>query len=300
MNYQRSRHRSKSVKATIDWRTASGAAFLAREGTVGHAQLRHYTARYTEWGEGPPLVLVPGLAGGSNLLGPLARLLAEHFRVISYELRGEDEPFALRRRFDLKDLTDDLAELITWLGLERPAVMGVSFGGLVALELAARHPGRLQRLIVQGVGARFEKSLFRMIAGWALTCLPLPSDSSFVNQFFNLLFGGRDRSRPLFEFVTRQCWTTDQSVMAHRFKLAEKFRIEDRLSRIRVPSLLLSGDRDLLVTEESLKKLHKGIRDSRLVKLEGCGHLAFATQPQRIVEEVRRFNAPLANAKCLP
>ena len=46
---------------------------------------------YKEWGEGPPLILVPGLAGGYELLGPLARLLAGHFRVISYQLRGEEE-----------------------------------------------------------------------------------------------------------------------------------------------------------------------------------------------------------------
>jgi pimeloyl-ACP methyl ester carboxylesterase len=289
------------VKATIDWRTASGSAFLPHEGTVGHAQLKHYTARYAEWGEGPPLILVPGLAGGYELLGPLARLLAEHFHVISYQLRGEDEPFALRRRFDLKALSDDLAELTSWLGLERPAVMGVSFGGLVALDFATRHPGRLGQLIVQGVGARFEKTLFRLIAGWALTCLPLPTDSAFVNQFFNLLFGGRERPLPLFDFVTRQCWTTDQSVMAHRFRLAEKFRIQERLSRIRVPSLLLAGDRDLLVTEDSLKTLHEGIRDAQLVKLEGCGHLAFATQPQRVVDEVRRFHAhPASVNKCRP
>src|SRR5207302_6462571 len=97
----------------------------------------------------PPLGLVPGLAGGYELLGPLARLLASHFRVISYQLRGEDDPFALRQSFGLPDLADDLAELIEWLGLECPAVMGVSFGGMLALELAARHPSRLRKLIVQ-------------------------------------------------------------------------------------------------------------------------------------------------------
>ena len=54
-------------------------------------------------------------------------MLASHFRVISYQLRGEDDPFALRQRFGLPELVDDLAELIEWLGLESPAVMGVSF-----------------------------------------------------------------------------------------------------------------------------------------------------------------------------
>jgi pimeloyl-ACP methyl ester carboxylesterase len=182
-------------------------------------------------------VLVPGLAGGFELMGPLARLLARDFRVISYQLRGEDDCFALRSRFDLADLADDLHEFLDWCGLEQPPILGVSFGGVLALELAARWPHRLQSLLVQGVGARFEQGLLQQVAGLVLSRYPLPSDNPFVNQFFNLLFGGRQNPGPLFHFVTRQCWQTDQSVMAHRFQLVETFDMRGRLAAVRVPHL---------------------------------------------------------------
>jgi len=116
------------VRASAEWIAASGAEFSAGEGRQGCCHLKHYTAEYREWGEGPPLVVIPGLAGGFGLLGPLARLLSAHFRVISYQLRGEDDCFALRRRFDLQDLVADLAEFLDWHYLERPALLGVSFG----------------------------------------------------------------------------------------------------------------------------------------------------------------------------
>ena len=277
------------MKASLDWLAASSAAYQAGEGITGFAHLSRYAVRYADWGAGPPLVLVPGLAGGYELLGPLARLLANHFRVISYQLRGEDDPFALRQRFGLPELADDLAEFIGWMGLECPAVMGVSFGGMIALELAARHPSSLQKLVVQGVGSRFERGYLQHLAGAILSCFPLPADSPFVNQFFNLLFGGRNRPGSLFDFVTRQCWQTDQSVMAHRFHLAERFDMAGRLHRVRVPSLILSGERDLLVSADSLKELHDGLSGSRLIELEGCGHLAFAMQPKHIASEVRGF-----------
>ena len=122
-----------------------------------------------------------------------------------------------------------------------------------------------------------------------LSRYPLPSDNPFVNQFFNLLFGSRQKPGPLFEFVTRQCWQTDQSVMAHRFQLVESFAMDERLARVRAPTLVLAGDRDLLVSPRSLAELSDGIRRSRLVSLPGCGHLAFATQPERVAEEVKRF-----------
>src|SRR3954447_1901208 len=104
-----------------------GSEFSAGAGRSGVAPLSHYTVSYREWGEGPPLVLVPGLAGGFELLGPLARQLARDFRVISYQLRGEDDCFALRRRFGLADLVEDLREFLDGLGLEQPALLGVSF-----------------------------------------------------------------------------------------------------------------------------------------------------------------------------
>jgi len=277
------------VKATGEWLVASGAAFSAGAGQFGYAHLRNYTAEYRIWGEGPPLVLLPGLAGGVGLLGPVARRLARHFRVISYQLRGEDDCFALRRRFRLADLVADLAEFLDWHCLERPAVFGVSFGGVLALEFAARFPHRLSAVALQGAGARFEHGLLQRVAGIVLSRYPLPTDSPFVNQFFNLLFGRRQKPGPLFEFVTRQCWQTDQSVMAHRFQLVEQFDLGNRLAQIQAPTLVLAGDRDLLVSEASLRDLCQGITRSKLVRLTGCGHLAFVTEPSQVAGEVTQF-----------
>jgi pimeloyl-ACP methyl ester carboxylesterase len=232
---------------------------------------------------------VPGLAGGYELLGPLARILARHFRVISYQLRGEDDCFALRQRFGMADLAADLAEFLDWHCLESPAIFGVSFGGLIALEFAARYPSRLRSLLLQGVGARLERGLLQRVAGEVLSGYPLPSDNAFVNQFFQLLFGSKQKPGPLFEFVTSRCWKTDQGVMAHRFRMVERFNMNQRLEGIRVPSLIMAGDRDLLVSERGLRELATGIPTSTVVRLGGCGHLAFISQPFRVAEEMHAF-----------
>jgi pimeloyl-ACP methyl ester carboxylesterase len=277
------------VKAAQDWLMTSGAVYDPGAGRTGTAHLRHYTARFSIWGEGPPLFLVPGLAGGVELVGPLARALSRHYQVISYQLRGEDDCFALRRSFGLSDLVEDLSELLDWFGLERPPLMGVSFGGVVALELAIRRPGRLRALALQGVGPRFEPGLLQQIAGLVLARYPLPADNPFFNQFFNLFFGGRQRPGPLFEFVTRQCWQTDQGVMAHRFRMVEQVEFPGRSKGVRVPALLMAGDRDLLVSTRGLRALAAGMPAATAVTLPGCGHLAFVTHPERVAAEAGAF-----------
>ena len=274
--------------ATEKWFSSSAAGFRANDGHSGVADLLHYNAHFCEWGRGQPLVLVPGLAGGFDLLGPLARELARHYRVISFQLRGEGDCFALRRRFDIGDLVDDLDEFINWFGLERPVVCGVSFGGVLALEYAARFPHSVEAVGVQGVGVRYERGLVQRIASLVLSGYPLPPNSPFVNQFFNLLFGSR-QSRPMFEFVTRQCWQTDQSVMAHRLHLVERCDLSPRLHRVTAPTRALAGDRDILVSPSSLDALCTALPDGCGELLPQCGHLAFVTHPRLVAEKWHAF-----------
>lgn len=279
------------MQATLDWASSCGSSYWPGRGLSGYAQLTHYTAEYCEWGDGPPLVLVPGMAGGFRLLGPLAGMLARDFRVIMYQLRGEDNCFAMRQPFGLPGLVEDLAEFLQWRGLESPPILGVSFGGIIALEYAARFPLRLNRLVVQGVGSRFESGLIPRVAATVLNRFPLPTDNPFVNQFFNLLFGSARQQDPVFDFVTRQCWQTDQSVMAHRLQLVESFNLDGRLHRIRVPALIMNGQRDVLVSRRTMEDLRDGIADSQLLRLPNCGHLAFVTHPQVMAAHVKDFFA---------
>ena len=102
-------------------------------------------------GRGEPLVLVPGLAGSWKLLLPLAEMLALHFEVVTYGLRGDHFPSGSLgpdrgRVGDIGQHAHDLACLLDQLELECPTVFGVSFGGAIALELAAECSHRIGAL----------------------------------------------------------------------------------------------------------------------------------------------------------
>jgi len=277
------------VKATQDWLNATSRKYLANANTSAFVHLGKYTAELYQTGAGEPIVMIPGLAGGFELLSPMAGALACRNRIHAYQLRGENDCFILRHPFDLDDLVEDFAELLDALKLERPIVMGLSFGGIIALKFAIRYPQRLDRLIVQGVGARYEGGLMQQIAGTVLSRFPLPADNPFVNQFFNLLFGCKQKRDSLFEFVTQQIWQTDQSVMAHRFRLVEELNLENQLGRIKAPTLVLTGDRDVLVSQRSLQPLCDEIPNVQMVRLPNCGHLAFVTRPDLIAKKVEEF-----------
>jgi pimeloyl-ACP methyl ester carboxylesterase len=249
-------------------------------------------------GEGEPIVLVPGLAGGWRLLTPLARTLARHHEVILTSLRGDRGLLAGPGRETLRSYADDVADLIGALRLERPTVLGVSFGGAVALELTVAHPGSVGALAVQGAEARFHTGLGAKIARRVLEHFPLPSNNRFVNQFFNLLHGGRPEPGPLPDFVVSRCWETDQAVMAHRLRALETFDVSDRLGQIAVPTLVLAGTRDVVVPLARQRALAEGIDGSRLQMLEGAGHIGFLTHREEVARHVHRFARARQKSAC--
>ena len=249
-------------------------------------------------GSGDPIVVVPGLAGGWRLVAPLVERLARRFEVIVCGLRGDRFPASGPWAREVADHATDVAEIIGLLGLERPAVLGVSFGGAVALELAIEHTHRVGALIVQGASPRFKSSIGSIIARRVLERFPLPDDNQFVNQFFNLLHGGKPEQGDLAEFVVERIWETDQSVMARRLALHETFDVSERLWQIDVPTLILAGSRDVIVPPSRQKVLAEGIPDARYVVLEGAGHVGFLTHRAEIAGHVARMVRQVNHSVC--
>src|SRR5712671_5817792 len=100
-------------------------------------------------GSGAPLVLIPGIQGRWEYLDGAINALSTSFRVITFSLRGEPRSggvFDPARGFD--NYVDQTVEVLDTLRIDRAAICGISFGGLVALRIAACRPNRVSSLIL--------------------------------------------------------------------------------------------------------------------------------------------------------
>src|ERR1700743_2556865 len=113
------------------------------------AQVRALAFYYERAGSGPPLLFISGTGGDLRVKpnvfdGPIAKA----FDLLAYDQRGLGQTEKPDADYSMADYADDAAALMADQGWDEACVMGVSFGGMVAQELAIRHPARVKRLVL--------------------------------------------------------------------------------------------------------------------------------------------------------
>jgi len=248
-----------------------------------------YRIHYQSFGrpEAPPLLLIMGLGMASDAWDTLPSRLADRFHVVVFDNRGMGWSSASAAGFRIHDLADDAARVLDAVGIPQASVFGISMGGMIAQELALRHPGRVRALVL---GATFGSQLrsHKPGLGVARDLLLVTLSSRSPRRMARLLVSDAFVARNPDRFAR---WlgqlSRPQRPAARRQILAiARHEAEDRLARLRIPTLILSGDRDRLVPVENSRRLARIIPRARLVEFPGVGHAFPFERPDETVRAV--------------
>ena len=218
---------------------------------MAYFRYQTHLLHYSVSGKGKPLVLIHGLSGSvrwwQRNLGPLE----SEFTVYAPDLVG----FGFSRGQRPLGIRDSAALLGTWMreiGLERPAVVGHSMGGHTALHLAAADPESISKLVLVAASALVSGKLLPLAAR-------LPAASVLgAKSFLPTLAYDAARAGPLNLLrAAREIVSDDTSGI---------------LERVTCPTLLVWGERDVLVPRDLGVKLAEQIPGSRFVEIAGAGH----------------------------
>jgi len=251
--------------------------------------LSNYTARTAIWGQGPPLVILPGIAGGFELMGPVIEELSKSFKIYSFQYRGEDNFFSVRNCISFSDFEQDLDEILAFWRLEKPNIFGASFGGALALKYALNNPNKLGSVITQGTGIKYERGIIQRLASMILSYYQVPETNPFVNQFFRLFLGGKSFSDEQIESIARVCWSTDQAVIRGRLRILKQFDLTNCKKKIKVPTLFLKGQKDILLSHDNFAQLQDLCVNNEMHIIGKLGHLAFFQSPKLIAKIIHDF-----------
>lgn len=247
---------------------------------------------YERAGEGPPLVLLHGYVGDARATWRhQIDALSDEFTVVAWDAPGIGRSSDPPESFRLADYADCLASFVDALGLGRPHVAGLSFGGGLALEFYRRHPTLPASLVLAGAYAGWAGSLPPQVVEerlrQVLELSDLPPDR-FVSAVLPTMFSESVSKETVNEFAANASEFHPAGLRAMARSIAEA-DLRDVLPRIDVPTLLLYGDRDARAPLSVAEDLHAAIPSSELVIMPGVGHVSSVEGRERFTAEVRRF-----------
>ena len=225
------------------------------------------------------------LAGslGSTLAmwDPQAPALAEHLRVVRYDLRGHGRSPVPPGPYSMDDLVDDLVALLDRLEVERAHVVGLSLGGMIAIRMAVREPRRVDRLALMCTSASLGPP-----QGWADRAAAVRADgtasiaAAVVGRW---LTPEQHRAYPTL-VAELEAMIASTSVEGYAASCAAIEHMDQRadLATIVAPTLTIAGSDDPVTPPAHLAAIASAIPGARLLVLDGAAHLANLGQPAAV------------------
>jgi pimeloyl-ACP methyl ester carboxylesterase len=248
-------------------------------------------------GEGPSLILVMGI-GYDSSLWTLAQVpaLSRSFQVVVFDNRDSGRSSKATGAYTVADMAGDVVGLMDSLDIKRAHVLGLSMGGLIAQELALRHAGRLDRLVLSGCGAAPARAAFDPIRTWNWIKAHDETGAEFICQQFTWLFStaflrNEEAVQQTVALLSRNPNPVGAEAYDRQALAYSKYDALDRLGEIEAPTLVVVGEQDLLTPPWVCQEVARKIRGARfeVIKGNGSSHLVPIERPDDFNQLVTGF-----------
>jgi pimeloyl-ACP methyl ester carboxylesterase len=236
---------------------------------------------YEVHGEGEPLLLLNGIMMSTPSWAGFVPVLARRHRLILLDFRDQGRSSTMAGGYDLGVHVDDVRALLDALGVDRVHLLGLSYGGQVALRLALRSGDRLRSLILANVPHAVSNHLRAIGRAWEEAAalhdgerfftlgIPFVYSAAFYESSLDVL----ERRQQMFKELLTPEWFEG---LVRLSRSAASFRVTpDELRSIATPTLLIGADEDLIAPVRAMEALQDAIPGCELVVIHRAGHGAF-------------------------
>ncbi|NLI73654.1 MAG: alpha/beta hydrolase [Euryarchaeota archaeon] len=245
---------------------------------------------YHTFGEGEPIVFIPGLCGDLYNWRRMVPMLEDRYHIVLMDNRGSGLTEAPDMQFNMGDMADDVSDLMSGLGFSRYHVLGWSMGGNVAQELAIRHPNEVISLILMSTYTRRpDRSSYAIDA-----MLNSVAEGASIHNFMQMMntwcltqshYAGR-------RLIPKRLREGDEVKMFQGFirqkRALDDFDSSHYVHLIRCPTLVIHGEEDIMVPHHMGIDLAGRILDNEIVIIPNAGHII---PPENCSSYIRAFLA---------
>jgi len=263
----------------------SGAA-VANAQAVGHrVKVNGMQMYYEVSGSGDPLVVLHGAYMNIPSMGAIIPRLAKTHRVYAVELQGHGRTTDIDRPITYPNLADDVAAFMDAIGMKKADVFGYSMGSVAGLQLAIRHPAKVNKLVM--ASGAYDAS------GWQ------PEFTAFIPQMTVEMFAGMPFAKEYRKLAPNPDGFPE---LARKLIAIEKEPMAwgEEVKAIKAPVLIIAGDADVATLEHNVAlfrllgggamgDMGKPLAASRLAVMPATVHTAVITQPELLYAFIEPF-----------
>ena len=252
---------------------------------------------YELHGDGFPLVMINGLGGHVYTWNPdHIRELSKRFKLVLFDNRGAGRTDLSDKEYSIKLFADDTAGLMNVLGIPRAHVFGISMGGMIAQELVLDYPEKVEKLVLCSTscgGAKAVQPSMDVVQLLMADRSALSPEEIVRMDIPTILTEDFIRNNP--DFVELHIQRTVKAPLSEEAFMRQvsalmSFDTYDKLSKIKAPTLILQGKRDILVPPENGSILAEAIPNAKLVYFENSAHI-LAEEMEKVPQVIMNFLA---------
>ncbi|MGB3807997.1 MAG: alpha/beta hydrolase [Erythrobacter sp.] len=257
---------------------------------AGGRRLRTATWRLDKASEHPPLLFFNGIGANIEAVAPLANAMPER-ALIMFDMPGTGDSPDPVVPYNPSIMSWTARRLLSRLAVERVDVMGVSWGGSIAQHFALQHPGSTRKLVLAATGAGMLMVPGDPSALGAMADPTRQADLAYMNELFAAMYGAPMGDRSRAEKRAAMGRLKPPSPVGYAYQLMAMFGWTSlpALPFIASDTLIMMGADDRIVPPANGQILNCAIPGSRLVVIEGGGHLFLLTHSRQSIAAIRDF-----------
>ena len=242
-------------------------------------------------GKGPAVVFINGLTmdvNGWYFQGPA---FTQRYKILRYDCRGQGQSDKPEMDYSQEMHADDLKDLMDKLGIKKAHIVGISNGGMIAQHFTLRYPEKVGGLVLVDTSSFIDTLLELIIKAWIKATEIGGSEFRYDMSLPALFAESYIKKNPEAILVMREnnIRNNPQKPIVNLAKSCLKHNINDRISDIKAPTLIIVGEEDILIPLKYSKILHERIRGSKLVIIKDCGHVPPIEKPEAFNKVVLEF-----------
>ncbi|HOW57824.1 MAG TPA: alpha/beta hydrolase [Smithellaceae bacterium] len=248
-------------------------------------------------GEGETIIFIPGILGNTRTFDGMLKYINGSYRCLSVEYAGQGKTRIAGRKekeqYAVAGHVGDLQRLLKYLKIDKCHIVGLSFGSLLAVELAARMAGKAKSLVLLSSLICNDTAHYK---NWAQFWSDCSSDADRLTKIgIGLLFSEKylqahpDQYTQLKEIYSQ---LSPENLLAfrHNLKTGPEYDIKNTFSRLQCPVRIIHGEEDIIHPVWELRAwLKQTGKSSLLHALPDTAHALHVEQPELIAREMRQF-----------